>query len=187
MAEKAKPRLKPRAAKQRAAAREASLSPGHNGGVPDEVYLNYLPKIAGAAVQLEKAKKIYDQRKGELRQLYGAAKDDGCNIDAIKRARDLHDQDLATVAMDYADTGRVLRLMQSPLATQLDLFADVERPAFVNAFVAGQRAGLQAVDAEENPHTPGTEEFVQWAEGWADGQNTNAERFKDAQADAPLN
>jgi hypothetical protein len=196
MAEKAKPRggakargsktEKPKAAKQREAARETAPGIGHNGGVPDEVYLRYLPKIATASVALEKAKKVYDQRKGELRQIFGAAKEDGCNIDAIRRARDLNDQDLATVAMDYADTGRVLRLMRSPLATQLDLFADIERPAPVNAFVAGQRAGLQAVDAEENPHKPGSEEFVQWAEGWADGQATNGEKFKEAQA-APLN
>src|SRR5262245_57179886 len=123
MAEKAKPRRrggdkrktkteKPKAAKQRAAARE-----GHNSGeVPDSVYQRYLIKIEAASVRLDKTKEIYDQAKGELRSVYAAAKNDGCNIDAIKNARKLDEQDLSTVAMDYADTGRVLRLMKSPLA-----------------------------------------------------------------------
>src|SRR5580765_3655745 len=115
MAEKAKPRgggrktgangkQKPTGTPDRKARQRAAARAGHNSGeVPDEIYLRYLPKIRAAALAMHKAKEVFDQRKGELRQIYGAAKDDGCNIDAIRRARDLDEQDLATVAMDYAD------------------------------------------------------------------------------------
>jgi hypothetical protein len=71
---------------------------GHNsdsvgGNVPDEVYRRWLSKIEHAEAIHDRAHDAAKSRKGELRQIYEAAKEDGCNIDAIKEARKNHKLD----------------------------------------------------------------------------------------------
>src|SRR5205809_1093722 len=64
---------------------------GHNSKLGDrsreEVYRRWLSKIETADNVYEKAKDVAKSRKGELAAIYAAAKEDGCNIDAIKEAR----------------------------------------------------------------------------------------------------
>jgi hypothetical protein len=155
---------------------------GHNsqgGNVPDEVYRRWLSKIENADNIYEKAKDRAKSLKGELGAIYSAAKEDGCNIDAIKEARAKHKLDHLTVAQDYDDMGRVLRLMKSPLAVQLKLFEEVERSPEANAAMAGELAGRRGDPVDDNPHPPGTELFVTWRANWDKGQQALQETLRD--------
>lgn len=151
---------------------------GHNSGeVPDEVYQRHLEKIDETAKALKKAKEVYDQVKGVHQSAYKAAKSDGCDIDAIKRARKLHELDHGVVVTEHANTGRVLRLMNSPLGTQFGLFDDIKLPPPVNAVLAGAHAGKNGEDRANNPHMPGSDEFEQWDSSWLSEQTKIAERM----------
>jgi hypothetical protein len=74
----------------------------------------------------------------------------------------------------------VLNIMESPLGSkQLDLFGAIvaAEPPKTDPAKLGEQAGREAVDAGANPFTPGSEDFVAWADGWAKGQMTNADNF----------
>lgn len=184
MAERAKGEKKNGAGKAAKSLRKALRAPkpgeaGHNSGVvPDEVYDRHLKKIDLTAKALDKAKEVYDQARGVHRSAFKAAKDDGVNIDAVRLARKLDKLDLGVVATDYSDTGRVLRLMKSPLAEQLNLFADVAPPAPVNPVLAGEHAGKNNAPSDENPYSPGSEPFQMWHDGWLRGQTSIAQEMQ---------
>ena len=149
---------------------------GHNGGPmlgdrqKKQVYERWLGKIDHADVRYEAARDIAKTRKGELGQIYEAAKADGCNIDAIKEARKKHKLDHLTVAQDYDDMGFILRVMKSPLAEQLNLFAKPERDEETNVAMAGELAGRRGDSIDENPHDVGTAYFVTWRAAHERGQ-----------------
>lgn len=155
---------------------------GDNSGlhaVPDEVYERHLAKIDSTAKAMERAKAEYDQAKGVHQSAFKAAKGDGCDIDAIRLARKLDKQDSGVTQVTYANVSRVLNLMESPLGSkQLDLFGAIAKPEpEVDAFLQGEQAGKEAVDAGSNPFTPGSLKFGQWAEGWVKGQAANAAKI----------
>lgn len=173
MAERAK---RSAAAKKAASAKTKSGSggkrkraaAGHNSGIiPDEVILRYDGKIDTAEKAYERAKLVANSRKGELAALYRAAKEDGVNIDALKDAREKDASDHNQVAINHNDVGRYLRLKKSPLAVQLNLFGEVDLPPPISAALAGAQAGRNAEPPENNPHTPGTDEFEAWAQAHA--------------------
>jgi hypothetical protein len=154
---------------------------GHNsepigGNVPDEVYRRWLSKIEHAEAVYDRAQDQAKSRKGELRQIYAAAEEDGCNIDAVKEARKKHKLDHATVAQNYADTGRVLRIMKSPLAIQLQLFEPVDWSPETRAALEGELAGRRGDPIEQNPNTPGSPAFQAYDAAWRKGQKAMADQ-----------
>ena len=161
---------------------------GHNsrpglpsgGGPPDEVYLRWLSKIETADIAYDKAAEISKKRKSELSNVYAGAKDDGCDVDAIKKARREHARAVADVAAEYSNIGRILRLMRSPLAEQLDLFKTPDWPEPVNANLQGYRVGRAAGSLDECPFEPGTETFASWRTGYDLGQEENRESLRTA-------
>jgi len=156
---------------------------GHNSGeVPDEVYQRWLPKIELATKVYDSAAKIAKKRKSELASVFKAAGNDGCHRDAIHRARGFAKQDRAQLAIEFAEVGRVLRLMESPI----DLFADVKRPEITSPYLRGQQAGQRGDPATDNPEIPGSEAFMDWAAGWENGQQGNRETLKGDSAALPL-
>lgn len=195
MAERARSKKKPGAGKVKSRGRVATLPKkskrgrGDNSGdhsVPDEVYERHLAKINSTEKAMDRAKAEYDQAKGVHQSAYKAAKSDGCDIDAIKRARKLDAQDHGIVQITYANVARVLNIMGSPLGSQqLDLFGSITAPAAspIDPYVRGEADGKAAVDPGGNPYTPGSEEFQRYAEGWAAGQQANM----DAMAGSTVN
>jgi hypothetical protein len=154
---------------------------GHNnapvgGNVADEVYRRWLGKIDVAEAAYDRANETAKSRKGELRQIYATAEEDGCNITSIKDARKKHKQDHATVAQDYADTGRVLRIMKSPLAIQLQLFDPVDWSPETRAALEGELAGRRGDPIEQNPNTPGSPAFQAYDAAWRKGQKAMADQ-----------
>lgn len=157
---------------------------GDNSGdhsVPDEVYERHLAKINSTEKAMQKAKEEFDQAKGVHQSAYKAAKGDGCDIDAIKLARNLDQQDHGVTQITYANVARVLNLLESPLGSaQMDLFGaivTVDSPK-VDPFVRGEADGKAAVDAGDNPYNAGSSEFQRWAEGWAKGQQENMDALR---------
>lgn len=156
--------------------------PGHNSGqVPREVYQRHLGYIATAAKASKAADEIAKKKRSVLSNCYKSAKSDGCNVESIKIARKLDEGDHVEAVNDYAEVGAILDIMDSGLHTQFKLFANIDRPAPVSAYIEGLKAGRAAQPAENNPyqHRPGSEEFTQWASGWAAGQNENADKFRE--------
>jgi hypothetical protein len=150
------------------------------------VYERHLAKIDSTAKAMEKAKEAYDQAKGVHQSAFKAAKGDGCDIDAIRLARKLDKQDAGVTQITYANVSRVLNIMGSPLGDgQLDLFGAIAQPDKKgddntdgkDAYLLGEQAGKDAVNADANPFTPGSLKFGQWASGWEKGQNANREKF----------
>ena len=183
MAERASPRKangtgngkSPKAAKQR---RARAVGKGHNGppsNIPDATYLEWLKQIGPAEKLVEAAAALLKSRKGKLSNVYKAAKADGCNIDAIKSARHQDRLDHLQVTQDYVETGRVLRLMESPLATQFSLFNQPAWPEPVSIALAGHAAGKRGDDINSSPHTPGSDNDSIWRENWKKGQNETVE------------
>jgi hypothetical protein len=144
-----------------------------------EIYDRWLGKIEHADVRYEAARDLAKTRKGELGTIYEAAKEDGCNIDAIKEARKKHKLDHLTVAQDYEDMGFVLRRMKSPLAEQLNLFAPAVRDEETNVAIAGELAGRRGDSIDENPHDVGTAYFVTWRAAHERGQKALQETLRD--------
>jgi hypothetical protein len=169
-----------KAASQR---RARAVGKGHNGpppsNVPDSVYLDWLKQIGPAEKAVEAAAAVLKSRKGKLGNIYKAAKNDGCNTDAIRAARHHDRLDHLQVTQDYTDTGRVLRLMESPLATQFSLFNQPEWPEPVSIALAGFAAGKRGDDINTSPHPPGSENDSLWRENWTKGQGETVESLRE--------
>lgn len=138
--------------------------------VPDEVYLRHIDTISLAQIALEAAVTVQREKNGALRNAYKLAKEDGCDIDAIRSASKLKKMDVGVVVTQHRTIARVLKLMQAPLGKQYDLFTDVEVVDQLEARAAGVHAGRNGEPADNNPHQPGTDEFADWRAGWGEGQ-----------------
>jgi hypothetical protein len=151
---------------------------GHNSGATPmlgdrqktKVYLKWLPRIEAADARYQAAADVAKSRKGELGAIFEAAEQDGVNIVAVRKARKEHKLDHLTVSQDYEDMGFVLRLMKSPLAVQLNLFAPPQRDEETNVAIAGELAGRRGDSIDENPHDVGTAYFVTWRAAYERGQ-----------------
>lgn len=137
--------------------------------VPDETYQRWMKKIELGQAALDKASIPYKSRKSDLSNIYKEAKGDGVDVDAIKEAFAMDKLDHLDVAQKYENTGRVLRLMRSPLGEQMELFRGTTLPLPVAAAIAGRRAGASG-RPNENPHSPGTEPFVAYEGEYAKAQ-----------------
>lgn len=144
---------------------------GHNSGaVPDEVIVRNIKSMNAKWADVEKAKLAYDQAKGVYQNARKVAKKDGVNVDGYDIMRRLEKEDMGHVQINHADAARYMRLTDSPLL-QLNLFDGMAIPEpKVDAHLQGRNAGKGGESAENNPHTPGSEEFQLWADGWVAGQ-----------------
>jgi hypothetical protein len=168
---------------ERAKARKSTKGKGKDGNgighnstpmlgnkTKEDVYRRWLSKIETADAIYQRAADAAKSRKGELGSIYAAAEEDGVNIAAVKKARKEHKQDHLTVAQDYDDMGFVLRMMKSPLAVQLNLFAPAVRDEETNVAIAGELAGRRGDPIDENPHDVGTAFYVTWRAAHDRGQ-----------------
>lgn len=113
-----------------------------------------------------------DQAKGVYRSTRKAAKKAGINLAAFDFNTKLESDDQGKIHKDIADAVRYQKITGSKLV-QLQLFnPDLEGPVApeVDAKLQGFNAGKGGEPGDNNPHTPGTPEFVLFAEGWVEGQ-----------------
>lgn len=157
---------------------------GDNSGaihaVKDEVIERHLKSIKSKLKAMDPILEELNEARGVYRNARKLAKKEGVNLDAVDIILKLENLDQGKVLVDHADAGRYLAIMDSPLATQLDLFQNLQaQMPEVDALLQGRQAGGNAEPAENNPFKPGTSEFQQWAQGWAEGQDENGQRFID--------
>lgn len=161
---------------------------GHNsGGIPDETYSTFLDRIDRTRKAMDTAKVAYDQAKGVHQSAFTAAKEAGCDTDAIRLAHKLDKQDAGQVQILYANVARVLDITDSPLGTeQLNLFGLIAppKPAEEKPSVRGLKAGEAGVDRSHNPHTPGSEAFEEYDSAWVKGQQRIASRMAEGTSGA---
>jgi hypothetical protein len=181
MAERAGGRKRKSPKGKKRAANGAQNGSGHNSGaIPDEVKLRHYDQIGVALKASKAADEIAKKKRAALSNAYKAAKSDGCDVDALRATRKLDEGDHTDAILHYKEVGEMLELIQS----ELPLFRSINIPPPVNAFLAGRQAGREGAPADSNPHTPGSEEFVRYAEGHASGVDQAIESLRGQPANA---
>lgn len=169
---KSKPRGK------RAKANGAANGLGHNSGeVPTEVKQRNYDLIGVALKASKRADEEAKKKRAALSNAYKAAKGDGCDVDAMKATRKLDEGDHTDAILHFREVGNLLEMIDS----ELPLFRAINIPPPVNAFLAGRQAGREGAP-NDNPHQPGSEEFVRWAEGHAEGVDVAVEGLSTGQS-----
>ena len=150
----------------------------NSGEVTDETVGMHVNLIKAAETNWREARDRAAELQGVLRNRDKVATNDGVDIDALKLAFKIAERASGEIVAEQRSIGRYLRIMGSPLGTQWSLFedsdADEGKPK-VDANLQGQHAGRNGEPAENNPFTPGTEDFTAWAEGWTSGQSMLAD------------
>lgn len=197
MAERAKARPKKTAAK-RAGGRGSrgtvatlpkKVGKGHNGppGMTDDQIRDWQGKLDRAFKKVGEAQEEVKQANGVYRSLLKSAKKEGFDPTAYIEARNLDREDHGHVQVRYANIGRYLRVRGSNLATQMDLFQDIEPPAAAEEppAVKGLAAGRRGDDrTSSNPYKAGSEEWEEFDSNWLTGQREIAEKMGEAAGQA---
>ena len=108
------------------------------------------------------------------------AKSEGVSIADIKLAIELEEEGGEEKLREkIAANHRVARWLGLPVGTQPSFFDDEDRtPSIDKAFNEGKRAGLKG-DPCSSPHHYGTQQSQSWIDGWQEGQQVIAARFKE--------
>lgn len=155
---------------------------GHNSNgavqdIPDEVRQRHLQAIEVAEAAVERARKPFKAAQTRLQAAFASARDDGVHIEGLKNARRIAKQDRLTTLSLYEETGKFLRIMEHPVATQLDLFRPPSWPEPVSANLQGYRVGIAGGSIDETTFKPGTDEFVQFRAGHEAAQQELRDRL----------
>lgn len=157
----------------RQAAKENAKSTKNTGEVTDETVGMHVNLIKAAEANWREARDRAAELQGVLRNRYKVAKNDGVDVDALKLAFKITERASGEIVAEQRNIGRYLKIMGSPLGTQWSLFEDSvtqEGRPKVDANLQGQHAGRNGEPAENNPFTPGSDDFAAWADGWTNGQ-----------------
>lgn len=167
------------------AAENAKAGVGHNSGEPsDEVIERHFNALLVSKLEIEAAARIMQKARAE----YGAARktaktDLGSKswvddiVDAIDDFRQAEKGGTGEIVTRHRRKGRVFKIMNVPLYHQHDLFKAPEATTVVDgikiatpatAYLLGEQAYRDEAPADSNPFTPGSEQFVSWANGYAD-------------------
>ena len=167
------------------AAENKSAGIGHNSNpAPESVERSY-NAIMAATLEIEAAGRIMQKARSELSAAEKTAKKDlGSKswVDSVKKAvakvREADKGGAGPQVTEHRQIGFVLKTMNVPLYTQFKLFdlpeetesagdgIKVTTPA--TAYLQGEQAYRDEAPADSNPFTPGSEQFVSWADGYAD-------------------
>lgn len=157
----------------KAAAKENAKAKKNTGEVTDETVGMHVNLIKAAEANWREARDRAAELQGVLRNRFKVAKNDGVDVDALKLAFKINERASGEIVAEQRNVGRYLKIMGSPLGTQWSLFEDSvtdDGKPKVDASLQGQHAGRNGEPAENNPFTPGTDDFAAWAEGWTNGQ-----------------
>jgi hypothetical protein len=156
-----------------------SEQPINDGLPPDEVFQRWLDKIRPAVGKLKKIVESARRQRSVVSDLYDRAGKDGCNRKGFKDAIAIVDKPADEIAIETRTTGRILRLMEHPLVMDHGLFPDLPfaaKPA--TPYQAGLVVGRAGGSIDECPHKPGSEDFIEWRDGYEAGQRVNRESLR---------
>lgn len=175
-----------------AAAQAANAKPGHNTGEPpDEVIQRNANAIEVALIEIDTAMRVVQKARADLGAVLKTAKTDmgskewvTSTVAAVKLKRQAAKGGTSGIVSEHRQMGRVLRLLDTPLGVQFNLFAmpTVDEIAAdpkkseAEATMAGEAAGRAGEPIDNCPHTPGTPE----AFGWRNGHQVGVDAVTDA-------
>lgn len=146
------------------------------GGVSPEIKLRHTAKLKSELKKVDDIRVDLNQQMGVYRAARKLAKKEGLNLSAFDINLKLEKMDMGQVHQDYADAAELLRLTDSPLATQLSLFQNLLAPEpVVDVALQGLNAGKNAEPIDNCPYKPGTEDYIKWRDNWEIGQQQNRE------------
>lgn len=168
------------------AAAKVNAKAKNTGEVSDEALLRHIDLIKAAEAEYDEARDETSKRSGVLRNRYKVAKEDGVDIESLKLALKLAKRTSGEVVTEHRNVGRYIRLMSLPIGTQFGLFevpADKEaegadRGPAMDAELQGQASYRNSEPRENNPFQPGTQEHVDWGQGWNNAQTHTAMSMK---------
>lgn len=146
------------------------------GDVAEETVSMHIMLIKAAEGEWREARDKASELQGVLRNRYKVAKGDGVDIDSLKLAFRIAERSSGEVVSEQRNVGRYLRIMGSPLGTQWNLFeegVDEDRPVngdtprISEPELAGQHAASNGEPRSNNPHQPGSQDFIDWDMGHA--------------------
>lgn len=174
-----------------AAAQEANAKTGHNGGEPlDEVIKRNADAIEVALIEIDTAMRTVQTARAGLAAAQKTAKTDlgskewvDSVVAAVKLKRQAAKGGASSIVSEHRQMGRVLRLLDTPLGSQYNLFAmpDAEEikadpvKSEAEATTAGEAAGRAGAPIDHCPHTPGTALAFGWRNGWQVGVDAATE------------
>lgn len=174
-----------------AAAKEANAKAGHNSGEPlDEVIKRNADAIEVALIEIDTAMRTVQAARAGLAAAQKTAKTDLGSKEwvesvkaAVKLKRAAAKGGTSSIVSEHRQMGRVLRLLDTPLGVQFNLFAmptDEEIKADpvkseAEATLAGEKAGREGQPMDNCPHTPGSAEAFAWRNAWQRGFDAAAE------------
>lgn len=170
--------------------------PGHNSKEPpDETIQTCASHIEAALIEIDEAAKVMASARGKLSAARKLTKKD-CGSkawadsieSAIKLKRAASKGGTGEIVTEHRQMGRVLRLLDSPLGTQFNLFTVADEPEAsgakngpspgMDAELQGQHAWANNEPISNNPFQPGTEEFVAWETGHNNAMAAHARKMK---------
>jgi hypothetical protein len=162
-------------------------SSGHlsDGLPPDEVFQRHLAKIRPAVGKLNKAVEAARRQRAVVSDLYDRAGKDGCNRKGFTNAIAIMAKPADEVAIEQRTTGRILRLAEHALVNDHGLFPDLpfaDKPP--SPYQAGLIVGRAAGSIDECPYKPGSEDFIEWRDGYEAGQRVNRDSLRETSAHA---
>lgn len=171
---------------QKTKANGHSEQPISDGLPPDEVFNRWLDKIRPAVGKLNKIVESARRQRAVVSDLYDRAGKDGINRKGFKDAIAVMAKAADEVALEQRTTGRVLRLAEHALVTEHGLFPDLPLSAKPqSAYAMGQKVGRAGGSLDECPFQPGSENFIEWRDGYEAGQRANREGLRTS-ADATV-
>lgn len=174
-----------------AAAAEANAKAGHNSGEPpDEVIKRNADAIEVALIEIDTAMRVVQKARADLGAVLKTAKTDMGSkewatevMESVKLKRAAAKGGAGSIVSSHRMKGRILRLLDTPLGVQFNLFAmptvdEIKADpakAEAEATLAGEKAGRSGEPMDNCPHTPGTPEAFGWRNGWQRGFDAAAE------------
>lgn len=152
---------------------------GKAGGVSPEIKLRHTAKLKSELKKVDDIRVDLNQQMGVYRAARKLAKKEGLNLSAFDINLKLEKMDMGQVHQDYADAAELLRLTDSPLATQLSLFQNLLAPEpKVDVALQGLNAGKNAEPIDNCPYPAGSEDRILWLDNWEKGQEQNRQSMQ---------
>ena len=162
---------------------------GEAAGVP--AISNYRPPTGkdttlfqGYFKQAEAQDKVIDRQlkalqsaKQELGQIYRQAKEAGvpvARVAMMKRVIKERKMDAGEMLADARENAFQHTAMKSQVADVLPMAMLLAPPSLAEIGIMGEHAGKNGEPSDNNPWTPGTPQFVEWAGGHKKGQRESA-------------
>lgn len=161
--------------------------PAMGDNCPDDVKRDFWKQALVANIGMKAAQAAAKQKVAVFRNVLGSAKKAGVSTAAIINALNVRMLDPEAVLLDERERLKMLDLngflpgIRERLLDRMDVAEATTKErhelALLTAHDRGHAAGLAGAAQDTNPNEPGTEAYVQWWEGCAQGQRVIADEM----------